>query len=100
MWLGSASRHGTGFLSSTSGMCGHGPTESLEGAQSTTMRILITGACGSLMREVVPRLLSRGHTVRGIDNYGRYGREAPPSDIEFLEGDLTDPTTVRRALDG
>lgn len=52
------------------------------------------------MREVVPRLLERGHEVRGIDNYMRYGREAPPADIEFLEGDLTDPAVVHDALAG
>jgi nucleoside-diphosphate-sugar epimerase len=64
------------------------------------MKLLVTGACGSLMREVVPRLIERGHEVRGIDNFGRYGREAPPAGIEFLEGDLTDDETIRRALEG
>ncbi len=52
------------------------------------------------MREVVPRLIECGHQVRGIDNYMRYGRESPPSGIEFLEGDLTDPEVVRRAVRG
>lgn len=52
------------------------------------------------MREVIPRLVERGHEVRGVDNYMRYGREAPPPGIEFLEGDLTDPETVRRAVNG
>lgn len=50
------------------------------------------------MREVVPRLIEQGHEVRGVDNYTRYGREEPPEDIEFLEGDLTDRDVVRRAL--
>lgn len=52
------------------------------------------------MRQVVPRLVELGHDVRGVDNYTRYGREAPPQDIEFLEGDLTDRDVVRRALRG
>src|SRR5579862_9941132 len=64
------------------------------------MKILVTGVCGSLMREVVPRLVEHGHEVRGVDNYGRYGKEAPPEGIEFLEGDLTDPETVRSAIEG
>jgi len=60
----------------------------------------VTGACGSLMRAVVPRLIENGHDVRGVDNYMRYGREAPPAGIEFVEGDLTDPSTVSRVMAG
>lgn len=52
------------------------------------------------MRAVVPRLLDAGHTVRGVDNYARYGRQAPPEGIEFVEGDLTDPDTVRQVVRG
>lgn len=52
------------------------------------------------MREVAPRLIEHGHDVRGIDNYGRYGREAPPDGVEFMEGDLTDADTVRAAVHG
>lgn len=52
------------------------------------------------MREVAPRLIEQGHEVRGVDNFARYGRQEPPGGIEFLEGDLTDPVTVRRALEG
>jgi UDP-glucose 4-epimerase len=64
------------------------------------MKILVTGASGSLMRAVIPRLLENGHEVRGVDNYGRYGREAPPVGIEFIEGDLTERDLVRRVLHG
>jgi UDP-glucose 4-epimerase len=64
------------------------------------MKILVTGASGSLMRAVIPRLIDAGHEVRGVDNFGRYGREDPPEDIEFIEGDLTDPIMVRRAVGG
>jgi len=52
------------------------------------------------MRAVVPRLLEQGHSVRGVDNFMRYGREEPPAGMEFIEGDLTDPAVVARALDG
>ena len=62
------------------------------------MKILVTGACGSLMRAVIPRLLEAGHDVRGVDNHLRYGPEPPPQGIEFLEGDLTEISTVRAAL--
>jgi len=50
------------------------------------------------MREVAPRLLEQGHEVRGVDNHMRYGQQPPPPGIEFIEGDLTDSSTVRRAL--
>jgi UDP-glucose 4-epimerase len=52
------------------------------------------------MRQVIPLLVEQGHDVRGIDNHQRYGFEAPPSNIEFMAGDLTDPDTVRQALAG
>jgi UDP-glucose 4-epimerase len=52
------------------------------------------------MREVAPRLIERGYEVRGVDNYMRYGREAPPAGVEFIEGDLTDPQVVRDSLRG
>ncbi|MGH2449437.1 MAG: NAD-dependent epimerase/dehydratase family protein [Chloroflexota bacterium] len=52
------------------------------------------------MREVIPRLLEHGHEVRGVDNFMRYGAESPPAGIDFVEGDLTDPDTVRTALVG
>jgi len=52
------------------------------------------------MREVVPKLIENGYEVRGVDNYGRYGKEPPPDGIEFVEGDLTDTHTVRSAVQG
>jgi nucleoside-diphosphate-sugar epimerase len=64
------------------------------------VNVLVTGVCGSLMRAVVPRLLEKGHTVRGVDNFGRYGRAVPPDGIEFVEGDLVDLSVVRRVLRG
>jgi UDP-glucose 4-epimerase len=64
------------------------------------MKILVTGASGSLMRAVIPRLLAAGNDVRGVDNYMRYGRQEPPAGVEFVEGDLTNPAVVRDALHG
>src|SRR5262249_10134762 len=45
-------------------------------------------------------LLARGHQVRVLDNlsYGR--RDFVPSGAEFLQGDIRDPQTCRRAADG
>lgn len=61
---------------------------------------MVTGVSGSLMRAVVPRLLDHGHSVRGVDNFMRYGREQVPDGIEFVEGDLTDPRVVRETVRG
>lgn len=36
--------------------------------------ILITGSEGSLMQEVIPLLLNKGHTVFGVDNLARHGK--------------------------
>jgi nucleoside-diphosphate-sugar epimerase len=52
------------------------------------------------MRQVIPYLHEQGHEIRGVDNFGRYGREVPPANIDFVEGDLTDPATVRSVLRG
>ena len=52
------------------------------------------------MRAVIPRLREHGHTVRGVDNFIRYGAQSPPEGIEFLAGDLTDPGVVEQAMQG
>ena len=39
------------------------------------MKILITGSEGSLMQWVIPKLLSQGHDVIGIDNLYRYNKK-------------------------
>lgn len=62
------------------------------------MRVLVTGSEGSLMQEVIPRLLVKGHTVVGVDNLSRHGRTDRCQGYELVEADLTDPETARRAL--
>lgn len=56
------------------------------------MKILITGSEGSLMQAVIPKLLSQGHEIVGVDNFYRHGI---PNDINnknyrFVYCDLTD----------
>jgi dihydroflavonol-4-reductase len=59
------------------------------------VKILVTGGTGFLGSHLVERLVAQRHSVRVI------GRSAParPVDgkIEFLEGDLRDPESLRRA---
>lgn len=58
--------------------------------------ILVTGATGNVGREVVNRLAERDTRVRCLVR----GQPKPRSDVDWLVGDLTDPTDVRAALVG
>ena len=63
------------------------------------MKVLVTGATGTVGREVVKALLQRGADVRA------FTREQPkpgtfPGVVEIALGDLTDPPSILRALAG
>lgn len=63
------------------------------------MKLLVTGSEGSLMQAVIPRLISRGHTITGVDNFCRYGRSNRRREYGFVEGDLADRAFVRELFD-
>ena len=56
------------------------------------MRILITGSEGSLMQAVIPKLISQGHTIVGVDNLYRHGEKSALADKDYqlIVQDLTD----------
>ena len=62
------------------------------------MKVLVTGSEGSLMQEVIPLLMTKGHTVTGIDNFVRYGEIERMRAYEFIRGDLTDPDFVDKVV--
>lgn len=64
------------------------------------MKILVTGSEGSLMQAVIPHLLAAGHTVRGVDNFFRYGKIERERAYELVTGDLTDPKFARDVCQG
>ena len=64
------------------------------------MKILVTGSEGSLMQAVIPLLLEKGHTIRGIDNFARYGEIERERNYEFIRGDLTDTGFVDEITQG
>ncbi|MHB8763240.1 MAG: SDR family oxidoreductase [Deferrisomatales bacterium] len=65
-------------------------------------RFLVTGAAGFIGSNLVEALLQRGESVRGLDNFltGRRENLAGLGAAEFLEGDVRDPETCRRACQG
>jgi nucleoside-diphosphate-sugar epimerase len=61
------------------------------------MLTLVTGGSGYFGEIIVRRLLERGKRVRVLDLVKNDDR---PKEVEFLQGDIRDAETVRRALDG
>jgi UDP-glucose 4-epimerase len=64
---------------------------------------LVTGGGGFIGSHLVDRLLELGHAVRVLDNFStghRANLRRTLAHIELIEGDLRDPDTVRRAMQG
>ena len=64
---------------------------------------LVTGGGGFIGSHLVDRLLELGHAVRVLDNFStghRANLRRTLPHIELVEGDLRDPDTVRRAMQG
>ncbi|MFI2240105.1 NmrA family NAD(P)-binding protein [Streptomyces chrestomyceticus] len=66
--------------------------------QTQTQKILVTGATGTVGRQVVTELLARGHEVRALTR--DVSRAAFPAGVEAVQGDLADPGTLVPALEG
>lgn len=64
-----------------------------------SQRILVTGATGTVGREVVPRLAVTGVEVRAAARHPRM-LALPEERVEIMEMDLRDPLDLDRALDG
>ncbi len=57
-------------------------------------KYLVTGAAGFIGRSIASALLERGDSVRGVDNLSTGKREnlIGLEKMDFLEGDLADPS--------
>lgn len=63
--------------------------------------VLVTGATGAIGSGLVPRLLSRGWTVRALTrDAGHLAGRDWADDVEVVTGDAGDPDDLRRALQG
>ncbi|NUO09659.1 MAG: NmrA family NAD(P)-binding protein [Candidatus Brocadia sp.] len=63
------------------------------------MKILVTGSTGTVGSEVVKELRKRNATVRAFVRSEGKGSDLP-AEVEVAVGDLLDPVTVKKALDG
>ncbi|NJK32661.1 MAG: SDR family NAD(P)-dependent oxidoreductase, partial [Deltaproteobacteria bacterium] len=63
-------------------------------------KILVTGGSGHLGTNIVRGLLAEGHEVRVLVQSRANNRALEGLDVERVEGDLTDPTSLRRAVEG
>ncbi len=72
------------------------------------MKVLLTGAAGFIGSHTAKRLLQRGDTVVGLDNFDPFYDRALKDkniaelrlDMELVEGDITDRTLLDRLLAG
>lgn len=60
------------------------------------MKVLVTGATGLVGQRLLPRLLAAGLDCRALV---RHGGRAPPG-VVAMEGDLFDPASLAKAVDG
>lgn len=66
-------------------------------------KYLVTGGAGFIGSHIVERLVSQGTAVRVLDNLstGARGNVSCHGDrVEFIEGNVQDPTVVARAVEG
>ena len=62
---------------------------------------LVTGGAGFIGSNIAEALAKRGDNVRVLDNLSTgFSHNLESFDVEFVEGDITDPSAVARALKG
>lgn len=60
--------------------------------------ILVTGGCGFIGTNLIPRLLNNGFSVRVLDNSTRESCCRLPAGVEFIQGDVRDRSLLKSLL--
>ncbi|WP_078519063.1 SDR family oxidoreductase [Streptomyces sp. Tu6071] len=69
--------------------------------REAAVRCLVTGASGYIGGRLVPELLEAGHSVRALARTPEKLRDYPWADrVEVVKGDVTDPESLRAAMEG
>ena len=63
-------------------------------------KVLVTGGAGFIGHHLVQALLARGTDVVVLDDLSMGARSNVPPSARLIEGNVLDPLTVKRALDG
>jgi dihydroflavonol-4-reductase len=63
-------------------------------------RVLLTGATGTVGHAIARELVRRGRRIRALVRTPERARALLPDTIELSAGDVTDPASVRRAMEG
>ncbi len=72
----------------------------MAGAWPNTSRVLVTGAAGSIGREVVRSIANAGLEVRAADREPREVNAVHGADLEVLRLDYEDPSSFAKILEG
>lgn len=64
----------------------------------SSQKVLVSGATGTVGRQIVAELLARGHAVRALTRDVAKARTVLPEAVEIAVGDLTDPDSLTEAL--
>ena len=71
-----------------------------EPGTGVSMRILVVGATGVLGRQVIPRLVERGHAVRAVVRRAEQGPALVTAGAEVVQGDILDRDSLTAAAAG
>jgi NADH dehydrogenase len=62
--------------------------------------IVVAGGTGTLGTRLLPRLVGQGHAVRVLTRDPARAQHLAGQGVEIVRGDVRDPGSVARALDG